>query len=411
MEAMVAPPTRSSCAPLSKWDPALLGAASTQYANLVKACELCLAHDGGPDRAYRLLLPMFAAVHEGRPSEVLQLGMRVRDRWSDADAPWRIEVLAVLATAAAIAGRRDDVAPLAATVIDDPAASDAAVALAERAWALAARADDPLAAARALRARRRRRRPRRFRVVGIGSRGAFEAGELDLAGDATPRSTRWPMCCGGDTNPTTCSWSCSPTSCAPGCCCGAATSPAPRPSSPRRARGRRRWASRGGRRRCCGRRLRSPRSARADGTARAAAVAAGDRLRRQPRGARRGCDQPAHGGGRRPSTSASTSRRRCCFAAVPRSTAITVLPELFPEAMAELLATRAGTTGRCPPPPTRSSGRGRRSTASRRRSDAPRTIGDDGAAAGGRWSTSPSSSPRATPGASASAAGQFASAT
>ena len=182
VEAMVAAADAIVVRALSKWDPALLGAASTQYANLVKACELCLVHDGGPDRAYRLLLPMFAAVHEGRPSEVLQLGMRVRDRWSDADAPWRLEVLAVLATAAAIAGRADDVVPLAAAVIGDPAAGDAAIALAERASALAARADDPLAAARhfELAADAANR-------AGFGSLAleveAFRAGELDLAGE------------------------------------------------------------------------------------------------------------------------------------------------------------------------------------------------------------------------------------
>ena len=181
VEAMVTAADAIVVRALTKWDPVLLGAASTQYANLVKGCELCIAHDTGPDRAYRLLLPMFAAVHEGRPTEVLQLGMRVRERWSDAEAPWRIEVLAVLATAAAIAGRHGEVAPLAAAVADDPAASDAAVALAERAWGLAARAEDPLAAAghfeRAAAAAER---------TGFGSLAlevtAFRAGELDLAG-------------------------------------------------------------------------------------------------------------------------------------------------------------------------------------------------------------------------------------
>ena len=87
----------------------MLGAASSQYANLVRACELCLQRDDVPDRAFRLLLPMFAAVHEGRPNEVWELGARVLERWPTTDAPWRAEVLAVLASAAAIAGRFDDV--------------------------------------------------------------------------------------------------------------------------------------------------------------------------------------------------------------------------------------------------------------------------------------------------------------
>jgi predicted ATPase len=167
---------------LSKWDPVLLGAASTQYANLVVACELCLAHDETPERAYRLLLPMFAAVHEGRPSEVLQLGNRVRQHWGDRDAPWRIEVLAVLATAAAIAGRTTDVGSLAAAVTDEPAASDVAVALAQRAWALAARADDPMTAARHFDLARAAAERAGFRSLGLEVE-AFWAGELDLAGE------------------------------------------------------------------------------------------------------------------------------------------------------------------------------------------------------------------------------------
>ena len=51
-----------------------------------RACELCLERDARPDRAYRLLLPMFAAVHEGRagrgagarPSGARALGRRRR---------------------------------------------------------------------------------------------------------------------------------------------------------------------------------------------------------------------------------------------------------------------------------------------------------------------------------------------
>ena len=95
--------------------------------------------------AYRLLLPMFAALHEARPDEVLQLGRRVLDRWPDQRAPWRPEALTVLATAAAIGGRNAEVGPLAAAVVDDPEASPISAALADRAWGLAMRAVDPAA--------------------------------------------------------------------------------------------------------------------------------------------------------------------------------------------------------------------------------------------------------------------------
>ena len=167
---------------LAKWDPVLLGAASSHFRNLVRACELCIAGDADPARAYRLVLPLFAAVHEGRPHEVWDLGTKVRARWPDVAAPWRAEALAVLATAAAIAGRHDEVGPLAAEVVDDPASSTIALALADRAWGLATRSADPVAAAR------------HFELAGAAADAAgfaslarevraFEAGEVALAGD------------------------------------------------------------------------------------------------------------------------------------------------------------------------------------------------------------------------------------
>ena len=182
VEAMVAAADGIVARALDKWDPILLGAASTQYANLVRACELCLDRDPVPDRAYRLMLPMFAAVHEGRPNEIWLLGSRVRERWADAAAPWRAEVFAVLATAAAIAGRADDVGPLAATVVEDPAASAVAMALADRAWGLATRSADPLAAARHFELARASAERAGFASMALEVQ-AFEAGELDVAGD------------------------------------------------------------------------------------------------------------------------------------------------------------------------------------------------------------------------------------
>jgi predicted ATPase len=182
VDAMVGVADGIVAAAFERWDPALLGAASRQFANLVRATELCLAHDAGPERAYRLLLPMFAAVHEGRALDVWTLGERVRARWPGDDAPWRAEVGAVLATAAAIGGRSDDVGPLAAEVVDDPTSSAVALALADRAWGLATRAADPIAAAEHFALARAA-----AQRAGFGSMarevGVFEAGELDLAGE------------------------------------------------------------------------------------------------------------------------------------------------------------------------------------------------------------------------------------
>ena len=55
VEAMVAAADGIVAAALQRWDPTMLGAASSQYANLVRACELCLQRDAAPDRAFRLL--------------------------------------------------------------------------------------------------------------------------------------------------------------------------------------------------------------------------------------------------------------------------------------------------------------------------------------------------------------------
>ena len=186
--AMVAAADSIVTAALSRWDPAMLGAASSQYANLVRACELCIQRDDVPDRAFRLLLPMFAAVHEGRPNEVWELGARVLERWPTADTPWRAEVLAVLASAAAIAGRFDDVVRTAEAVVDDPAASSVALALADRAWGLAARAVDPADAARHFELARTRSRARRVHVD--GARGRRVQGRRARPGGRDRRSAR-----------------------------------------------------------------------------------------------------------------------------------------------------------------------------------------------------------------------------
>lgn len=182
VEAMVAAADGIVTSALSTWDPVMLGAASSQYANLVRAVELCLERDDTPERSYRLLLPMFAAVHEGRPNEVWALGRRVLARWPGVEAPWRPEVLAVLATAAAIAGRTDDVVPLAEAIVDDPAASPIALALADRAWGLAVRPVDPRDAARHFELARLAAERAGFASLALEVT-AFRAGELDLAGE------------------------------------------------------------------------------------------------------------------------------------------------------------------------------------------------------------------------------------
>ena len=94
---------------MQRWGPVMLTAASAEFTNLVRGVELCIERDAAPDRALRLVLPMFAALHQGRPADVWSIGTRVLRRWPQHEAPLRAEALAVVANAAALAGRPDDV--------------------------------------------------------------------------------------------------------------------------------------------------------------------------------------------------------------------------------------------------------------------------------------------------------------
>ena len=70
---------------VERWGPAMLTSASAQFMNLVRAAELCIERDATPDRALRLVLPMFAALHQGRPADVWAIGTRVAQRWPHED--------------------------------------------------------------------------------------------------------------------------------------------------------------------------------------------------------------------------------------------------------------------------------------------------------------------------------------
>jgi predicted ATPase len=181
VETMVAVADDLVLRALERWDPTVLAGASAQFSNLTKACELCVDRDPGPERSFRLLVPMFAAVHEGRAHEVHGLGGRVLARWPDEAAPWRPEAIAVIATAASLAGRLDEVPRLAALVVDDPDASPVALALAQRAWGLATRAHGPGIAVEHFRAARTAAEEIGFNAVARELQ-ALEAGETDLAG-------------------------------------------------------------------------------------------------------------------------------------------------------------------------------------------------------------------------------------
>ena len=139
VDTMVAEADRIVAEGLQQWSGELLGRVAARFRDIVAAISWCTEHDEEPVRAYPLVLPLFAAVHQSRAGEVLAIGRQVLARWDGRHAPRRAEALAVLATAAVLAGERDTAVDLGERAIGDPDATDAARAVAHRALGLAAR--------------------------------------------------------------------------------------------------------------------------------------------------------------------------------------------------------------------------------------------------------------------------------
>ena len=168
---------------VQRWSAELLATVANDFRNLVTAVEWCLDRDDAPDRAFRLLLPMFGAVHQSRGAEVLALGRRVLARWPEEPAPWRAEVLAVLATAAVVGGNVTVATELGTASVAEPEATAIARVVAGRALGFAARATGDLAGAAGHFA------AARTAAASIGASSferelsGFEASVLDLRGE------------------------------------------------------------------------------------------------------------------------------------------------------------------------------------------------------------------------------------
>lgn len=137
VDAMDATSERIVVEALADWRGELLAEATAQFRNLAAAIEWAVELDAGPERALRLMRPLLVAVHQGRSIDVLHLGERLFGRWPDEPAPWRAEILGVLATGAAVVADLDRLRQLATASLEDPDGSGIATVLAERALALA----------------------------------------------------------------------------------------------------------------------------------------------------------------------------------------------------------------------------------------------------------------------------------
>jgi hypothetical protein len=103
VDAMVGEADRIVAAGAARWSDARQSVL-TQHDALVAAIDHAIVADADASRAFRLLLPQFGAVHQGRASEVAAAGERVLRRWPAGDEPLRAEAGAVAAAALMIAG-------------------------------------------------------------------------------------------------------------------------------------------------------------------------------------------------------------------------------------------------------------------------------------------------------------------
>ena len=111
--------------------------------NILGAIEWCITEDEVPERAFTLIMPMFAAVHDRRTAAVRHAAEAVFRRWPTQEGKWRGEALAILATAYAVAADRDNADRAGRETLAMPSASALARTLAHRAMLLGAlTADD-----------------------------------------------------------------------------------------------------------------------------------------------------------------------------------------------------------------------------------------------------------------------------
>jgi len=108
----------------------LLDQIAQRYVHLLQAIEFTLETDELPDRAYRLLLPLYAPTKASR-REQAQLAAKVRERWPDSPDPFRAAAYAIMGHIALWAGN-DDPTPYAQEALDDPGATRIARIIAYR---------------------------------------------------------------------------------------------------------------------------------------------------------------------------------------------------------------------------------------------------------------------------------------
>ena len=147
VDAVVAFADRIVVATASSFSSQLIDQIAQRYSHLLIAIGMAVELDERPDRAYRLLLPLYAPTKAPR-REQARLAVRVRERWPNTEAPFRAAAYAIMAHIALWAGN-DDPTPYAREALDEPGATRIARIIAYRvlAFKAAQQGDRPLAVA------------------------------------------------------------------------------------------------------------------------------------------------------------------------------------------------------------------------------------------------------------------------
>jgi len=147
VDAMVAQADAILAAGLQRWSADVLEQVFAQLGNLVAAVERCCESDADATRSFRLMLPLWGAIHQGRASEVAEVCDRVLARWPEGDEPLRAEAIAVAASASLSTGRIARAGELAERALDTPSPLGVAPVLAWRTRGVTARHHGDVAAA------------------------------------------------------------------------------------------------------------------------------------------------------------------------------------------------------------------------------------------------------------------------
>jgi len=124
-----------------KWGMDVLAPVRRNRRHLVKSIEACTERDATADRAFRLLMPLWAVVHQGHAAEVAAACDRILVRWPDGGERLRGDALAIAASAYLVDGRVAAAVALATATLDVATVSPVGRTIARRVLGLAARHD------------------------------------------------------------------------------------------------------------------------------------------------------------------------------------------------------------------------------------------------------------------------------